>query len=593
MSIELRTDWTIWLQQQQRIVVNFLTRFILVLGLLGLMISLERVFRERTVTFNTVYYVLSYVLLLILFLVRKIPDTWRSIGFMILLYVFGSLSLYIGWLAGGGRTFLLTMIVVSAILINPRAGLYSAALVFLTFVFFGLAFSLGWLKLGILPDPTGIRPVAIETIGFVMNIIMVTGSMWFFGRALMAADQANREAQDARTSLDAKTRELEIANQLIAKQSEEALKYSEEKFHNVIAQATDAIVLCDEQGLVTDWNNAAEQITGIPRGEAIGCTYWDIQLKIMPDERRSQTDFDAMQASMVNALQTGQAPWMNRLLDYQIQRPDGKRGFIQQIGFPIQTAKGYMIGSIIRDITDQKQIAIERENLIQKLENQNAELERFTYTVSHDLKTPLVTIRGYLGYLEQDAKNGDFIRLEEDMRRIEKATDRMHSLLRDILELSRIGRLMNPPENIPFEDLVREAVELAGGILSSRGVQVAVDQNLPIVHGDHQRLLEVLQNLIDNAAKFMGDQPDPQIEIGQRGEEGGKPVFFVKDNGMGIAPEYHERVFGLFNKLDARSEGTGIGLALVKRIIEFHGGRIWIEGEIGKGTAFYFTLSSG
>jgi len=103
-------------------------------------------------------------------------------------------------------------------------------------------------------------------------------------------------------------------------------------------------------------------------------------------------------------------------------------------------------------------------------------------------------------------------------------------------------------------------------------------------------LIEVLQNLIDNAAKYMGDQITPLIEIGQHGEDDNKYIFYIKDNGMGIAPEYHQRVFGLFNKLDAKTEGTGVGLALVKRIIEVHGGRIWVESEAGKGSVFYFTL---
>jgi signal transduction histidine kinase len=103
-------------------------------------------------------------------------------------------------------------------------------------------------------------------------------------------------------------------------------------------------------------------------------------------------------------------------------------------------------------------------------------------------------------------------------------------------------------------------------------------------------MIEVLQNLLDNAMKYMGDQPQPQIEIGQHPEQNGQHVLYIRDNGMGVAPEYHERIFGLFNKLDARSEGTGVGLALVKRIIEVHGGRIWVESELGQGSTFYITL---
>ncbi len=125
------------------------------------------------------------------------------------------------------------------------------------------------------------------------------------------------------------------------------------------------------------------------------------------------------------------------------------------------------------------------------------------------------------------------------------------------------------------------------------GIEIRFTSNESTVFGDKVRLLQVLQNLVDNAAKFMGDQLNPYIEIGQRGDEDGKPIFYVKDNGIGITPEYYERVFGLFNKLDVQTEGTGVGLALVKRIIEIHGGRIWVESEIGKGSTFFFTLPRG
>jgi signal transduction histidine kinase len=107
---------------------------------------------------------------------------------------------------------------------------------------------------------------------------------------------------------------------------------------------------------------------------------------------------------------------------------------------------------------------------------------------------------------------------------------------------------------------------------------------------DRPRIGEVLQNLLDNAAKYMGNQSQPQIEIGHSGEQDGQPVFYIRDNGMGIASEFHERVFGLFNKLDPKSDGTGVGLALVKRIIEIHGGKVWVESELGRGSTFFFTL---
>lgn len=252
----------------------------------------------------------------------------------------------------------------------------------------------------------------------------------------------------------------------------------------------------------------------------------------------------------------------------------------------------YTIG-IAQDITERKQIEEEREKLIRELEAKNAELERFTYTVSHDLKSPLVTIKGYLDFLKQDLSSGRSERVHSDMERISNAAKKMEQLLKDLLELSRIGRLMNPSKKIPFEEVVREALEIVHGQLEATGVTVHTQSDLPIVYGDRQRLIEVLQNFLDNAAKYMGNQKEPLIEIGHSDGEDGKPIFFVKDNGIGIAPEYYERIFGLFNKLDATTEGTGIGLAVVKRIVEVHGGRVWVESEVGNGSAFYFTLPRG
>lgn len=232
----------------------------------------------------------------------------------------------------------------------------------------------------------------------------------------------------------------------------------------------------------------------------------------------------------------------------------------------------------------------ERKKLIEELENKNAELERFTYTVSHDLKSPLITIKGFLGFLEQDAARGNFVRLRNDVQRIADATDKMQTLLGELLELSRIGRVVNPHQNIPFAEVVQEAQEMVHGRLHANQIRIMVQEGLPDVYGDRQRLIEVLQNLIDNAAKFFGPHSERLIEIGQDGYEDGKPIFHIRDYGMGIDPAHHDRIFGLFNKLDVNSEGTGVGLALVKRIIEIHGGRIWVQSEAGQGATFYFTL---
>jgi signal transduction histidine kinase len=232
----------------------------------------------------------------------------------------------------------------------------------------------------------------------------------------------------------------------------------------------------------------------------------------------------------------------------------------------------------------------ERKSREVELEGKNAELERFTYTVSHDLKSPLITIKGFAGALLKDVTAGRHDRLEGDLHRIMNAADKMGFLLNDLLELSRIGRMSNAPTTAPMAEIIKEALAGLEGIISSRSIEVRVHPDLPTVTVDRQRIVEVVQNLVENAVKYLGDQAEPVVEIGAR-SDGEETVFFVHDNGIGIDPQYQETVFGLFNKLDAQTDGTGIGLALVRRIIDFHGGRVWVESAgLGKGSTFCFTL---
>jgi signal transduction histidine kinase len=227
-----------------------------------------------------------------------------------------------------------------------------------------------------------------------------------------------------------------------------------------------------------------------------------------------------------------------------------------------------------------------------ELQQKIAELERFTYSVSHELKAPIVTIKGFLGSVEKDLSVGRKERALHDLARISKAADNMHTTLSDLLALSRVGHLVNPFSEFPLSELVQEAIESTRGTIQSHDIRLTVESALPKVYGDRQRLREVFENLIDNAAKYMGNRPDPAIVIGVRKDK--ETVFFVKDNGIGIEPQFHTKIFGLFDKLDITTEGTGIGLALIKRIIEVHDGKIWVESEgLGKGSTFCFTIPDG
>ncbi len=252
------------------------------------------------------------------------------------------------------------------------------------------------------------------------------------------------------------------------------------------------------------------------------------------------------------------------------------------------------VRGLVRRNEELQRLQVELEAKNAEVEAKNAEVQRFTYAVSHDLKSPLVTVLGFLGFLERDLEQGKRERVAADVERIRNAATKMQHLLDELLELSRIGRMDGEPEAVDLGELAFEALELVSGRIAERGVEVHISSALPVASGDRRRLMQLLQNLIDNAVKFMGEESEPRIEIGivHDGERSAQEaVCFVKDNGSGIAPEYQDQVFGLFNKLDAEAEGAGMGLALVKRIVEVHGGRIWLESEgEGQGCTFFFTL---
>ena len=314
------------------------------------------------------------------------------------------------------------------------------------------------------------------------------------------------------------------------------------------------------------------------------------------------------------------SPWLTRILARLTEEEGEETSFIETFRIGRGELRDYEAWVSLLKISDEPTALItlhdvterrrleeeqsrqkERERYIAELEankaeieTRNAEMERFTYTVSHDLKSPLITIRGFLGMLERDLEAERPDRVRRDVEHITEAVGKMSALLDDLLELSRVGRIVGELHAVELSRVAHEAASLVGGAIDARGVEVEIAEDLPTVHGDQPRLLEVFQNLIENAVRYMGDQEKPRIEIGARHGVEGDPeekVIFVRDNGVGIESRYHQKIFILFERLETETNGTGVGLALVKRIVEVHGGAIWVESEgKGSGSTFCMTL---
>ncbi len=370
-------------------------------------------------------------------------------------------------------------------------------------------------------------------------------------------------------------------NQMVGEieQASSALRESEERYQTLAEASPVGLLRVDAQGAFSYVNERSIQISGASleqfqqKGPFTG---------IHPEDL-SEVTRQWLEASK-NTLPLKQ--------EYRYLHEDGGVTWVLSQAKPEFDDRGSFIGYIgtLTDLTDRKRAEEERETLIGELEARNAEMEQFTYTVSHDLKSPLITVHGFLGLLQKDIEADNKGRIEVDIQHIENAVEKMGFLLEDLLALSRVGRIINPSEKVNLADLVNGVVNLLSGIIKERGVQVKVDPNLPTIFVDRSRFEQVIQNLIENAIKFMGDQKSPCVEISVR-EDHGKPVYFVRDNGIGINSRYHDTVFGLFDRLNQAIDGTGIGLALVKRIIEVHDGKIWVESEgEGHGSSLCFTL---
>jgi PAS domain S-box-containing protein len=360
-----------------------------------------------------------------------------------------------------------------------------------------------------------------------------------------------------------------------ARQSELALREAEELYRTLVNTSPDGITVLDLEGRVQFSSPRTLELFQLAAGDD-GPARLALDF-VAPGERERAQD-------LLRQAVAGKIKAAERFI---MSRTDGSQFVAELNGALLRDGLGVPRGLMVitRDVT-------ERQRQEDELKSKNIELERFTYTVSHDLKSPLITIKGFAGALLADHAAGRTDRLADDLRRIILATDKMAELLNGLLQLSRIGRIVDPPVKVSMAKIAADVVELLSGSIQQRAAKITVQPGLPAAYGDPQRLREVLQNLVENALKFSRPGHVPEIEIGCKTVLD-EAVFFVRDHGQGIEARYHEIIFGLFNKLDTRSEGTGIGLALVRRIVEFHGGVIWVESAgAGQGATFCFTLPS-
>jgi PAS domain S-box-containing protein len=355
----------------------------------------------------------------------------------------------------------------------------------------------------------------------------------------------------------------------------ETLRESEEKYRALVESTEDSVYLIDHQCRYLFVNEKHLARLGLSSEGIVGKSYAEFHTE---EETKELTE------DVERVVQTERSAQH----EHRSQR-DGH--FFLRTLSPVKDAAGRIMAVTVisKDITRLKLAENERKILISELEVKNRVLEQFTYTVSHDLRSPLVTIQGFADMLIRDIEQQDSAKALRDLQYVINAATKMDELIRATLELSRIGRIANPPEDVPFKEIANEAVLQTAGELQAAGIELSVAEEFPTVHVDRMRIGEVLVNLITNSVHYRGEQPHPKIEIGYQ-RQNGEDVFFVKDNGIGIDKSEQEKVFELFYKVNKSSKGTGMGLAIVKRIIEVHGGRIWIESEKGKGTTVYFTL---
>jgi PAS domain S-box-containing protein len=366
-------------------------------------------------------------------------------------------------------------------------------------------------------------------------------------------------------------------------ESQEAVHRSEARLRATLDAALDCIVTVDADGNILDFNPAAQQAFGYERDEVIGENMGDL---LFPKETRDRQrrNFEKYKKKK------GEGSMLGKRIETPALRKDGTQFIAEMATQPVPYHDTLAFTVFLRDITKRKRAEQQRKQYAEELERSNRDLDQYASIVSHDLTAPLRGITGFCDLLQRESEEVLSEKAGEYMSFIVGSARRMKTLIEDLRSYSRVATEAKPSERLDCQAVLRRALDNLEVEILESGAQITNDP-LPVLMADRTQMTQLFQNLVGNAIKYRGEDP-PKIHVSAK-NLGDAWQICICDNGIGISSDETERIFEIFHRLhgdEAEYPGTGIGLAVCKRIVHRHGGRIWVESEPSKGSSFYFTI---